>query len=675
MAILGIFTQLVYSFLDEQVRYITAIYDMCGIVGYIHFKGDDISDQVLDRYVDSLVHRGPGSRGVWRNKKMALSFGHRRLAIFDLSDMGRQPMTYLNGRYTITFNGEIYNFHELKEELSALGYKFRSTCDTEVILAAYAQWGEDCLMRFNGAWAFGIWDDVKKVLFLARDHFGIKPFHYVLTDRYFAFASEMKAFLQLPEFSLKFDEAIVGETIANVNGLEGTEHTLLQGVKRLPGGYCMTVAPTGKVRIRQWWSTYDQMPKDIPKTEEEQIEHFRSLLHDSCHLRLRSDLPIVATLSGGLDSSSVASMTASILREEGSQGHFERVYTASFPGTNQEETQYARDVAAYYNLPLTVREINFPQDLRNLVDKIIWHHEDIYWVLAVGPWLVYEDIVRGKGAGMVVLDGSGGDELAVGHYFMLYDEMQSAIVTGKWSRVRELQEILVKMRGGSVDDIPINTGYVMRRALLNSRFGQNMLLPSLSKLTNIPPRSFLRHQPVKDKLFYQYQFKKPDNYSALQHTQYIWTHFMGMQTVNRMYDRAPAANTISLRAPLLDYRLVTYSMALPDRMKVSRGYTKYILRQAVKGLMPEHVRLRTNKVGFTSPMNEWFAGPLNGWLKETINDQDFQASSIWNGPAIKKYVTQSMAERKWDNVSKLWPIFNAFHTMRIFHQGGLKEKV
>lgn len=646
---------------------------MCGIVGYMNFKGNDISDGTLDAYTDSLAHRGPGSRGVWRNKKMALSFGHRRLAIFDLSDMGRQPMTYLDGRYTITFNGEIFNFHELKAELARMGYKFRSTCDTEVILAAYAQWGEACLYKFNGSFAFGIWDNAKKVLFLARDHFGIKPFHYVMTDDYFAFASEMKAFLQLPEFKLKFDEAIVGETIANVNGLEATQHTLLHGVMRLPGGHCMTVTPEGKSHIRQWWNTYEQMPNDMPVGEEEQVEQFRFLLRDACHLRLRSDLPIVATLSGGLDSSTVASMTASILQEEGSQGHFERAYTASFPGTNQEETQYARDVAQRYNLPLSVREIGFPHDLNSLVDKIIWYHEDIYWVLSMGPWLVYEDIVKGKGAGMVVLDGSGGDELAVGHYFMLYDEMQSAILSGKWGRVRELQQILVNMRGGSVDDIPVNPGYVMKRALLNSRFGLEVILPPLSKLTNIPPRSFLRHQPVKDKLFYQYQFNKPADYSALQHTQYIWTHFMGMPTVNRMYDRAPAANTISLRAPLLDYRLLTYSMALPDKMKVGRGYTKYIMRQAMKGLMPENVRLRTNKVGFTSPMNEWFAGPLNGWLKETIHNQDFLSSHIWNGPAVKKYVEESEGAGKWDNISKLWPIFNAFHTMRLFHQGGLKK--
>lgn len=645
---------------------------MCGILGYWNLKDRQISDQVFDEYVDSLSHRGHGSRGVWRDAKSGLSLGHRRLAIFDLSDRGAQPMSYGNGRYWITFNGEIFNYLEIQAELKQLGHSFKSTCDTEVILAAYAQWGEKCLLRFNGAFAFAIWDAVAKTLWAARDHFGIKPFHYIVTDDYVAFASEMKSFLKLPHFKVDFDEALVAETIANVNGLEGTEHCLLKGVKRLQAGFSMIVTPDGNITKKQWWRTIDHIPKDIPSNEAEQIERFRSLFEDACRLRLRSDLPIVATLSGGLDSSSVTAMTASLLHEEGAVNHFERAFVASFPGTNQEETQYARAVAQQYNLPLTVREIDLDEDMMSMIDDMIWFYEDIYWILPVGSWRIYKDIGSQKQGGIVALDGSGGDDMLASQYFMIQEDMGAALARLDWARFRELQNILIGMSGGSIDRIPSGLGDVVRLKLINSPFMQKAL-PVLSKLFSIPPRSFLRKQPTKLQLYYPYQFRKPASFTALQHSQYVWTHFTGMPTVNRTYDRGPAAHGISLRAPLLDWRLVTFSLGLSDNMKVGHGYAKYILRQAMAGLMPENVRLRTDKVGFTSPMDRWFAGPLNTWLQDTITDKDFLASAIWDGPAVAAYVRQSMAEKRWTAISPLWPIFHAFHTMRIFQQGGPKK--
>src|SRR3989344_1450469 len=646
---------------------------MCGIVGHWNFKGQGLSDESMDKYTDTLTHRGPGSRGVWRNEKAQISLGHRRLAIFDLSDRGAQPMSYENKRYWITFNGEIFNFIELQEELRKLGHVFQSTCDTEVILAAYDEWGESCLYKFNGTFAFAIWDEKDQSLFCARDHYGIKPFHYIVNDGYFAFASEMKAFLALPRFTVEFDEEIVAETITNVNGLEGTEHCLLKGVKRLPGGSCMRVTKEG-IKKWQWWKSIEHMPKDIPATEQEQAEHFRELLFDSCRLRLRSDLPIVATLSGGLDSSAVTSVTASILHSEGKPSHFQKAYTASFPGTNQEETKYAKAVAAFHNIELSIRVIDLDAKMEQTIDDIIWHNEDIYWVLPAGLWRVHQDVSEGrKQTGIVALDGSGGDEIAIGHYFMIYDEMQEAILKGDIARFRELQEVLQSMKGGSVDHIPDSASFILRRAVVNSSVVQQHILPPLSHLTYIPPWSFIKKVPRTRNLFSLYQFKKPKRFTALQHSQYVWTHFTGMPTVDRMYDRGPAAHSVSLRAPLLDPRLVSYSLALSDNMKVGHGYSKYILREAVKGLMPEEVRLRTNKIGLTSPMDHWFAGPLQNWLIKTIEDKDFLNSTIWDGEAVAEYVKKCIAHKQWENISTLWPIFNAFHTMRIFKQGGVKK--
>lgn len=646
---------------------------MCGIVGHWNFTGPDLSDEVANRYVDTLTHRGPGSRGIWRNEKAQIMLGHRRLAIFDLSDKGAQPMPYANTRYWITFNGEIYNFHELQEELAKFGHQFQSTCDTEVILAAYAQWGEDCLYKFNGSFAFAIWDEKNQTLFCARDPYGLKPFYYIAEDRYFAFASEMKAFLALPRFTVEFDEEIIAETITNVNGLAGTEHCLLKGVKRLPAGWCMRVT-RGSIEKWQWWKAIEHIPTDIPKREEDQVARFRELLFDACRLRLRSDLPIVATLSGGLDSSAITSVTASILKSEGMSSHFEKAYVASFPGTNQEETQFAKSVAEFHNINLTTRVIDLDANMEQMIDDMIWHTEDIYWILPAGLWRVHKDISEGrKQTGIVVLDGSGGDEVAIGHSAIIQDAMQEALFTGNISRFRELQQILAGMRGGSVDVISNSAYFILRRALVNSSFVQNNILPSLSRITNIPPWSFLKIVPRTRKLYSLYQFKKPKRFSVMQHSQYVYTYFTGMQTVGQMYDRIPAAHSVSLRAPLTDYRLMSYSLALNDHMKVGHGYAKYILREAVKGLMPEEVRLRTSKIGFTSPMDSWFAGPLQKWLLETIHHKDFVNSNIWDGIAVQQYVLRSIENRQWSNISTLWPIFNAFHTMRIFHQGGVKK--
>ena len=644
---------------------------MCGIVGHWNFTGPDISDETANRYVDTLVHRGPGSRGMWRNKKAQITLGHRRLAIFDLSDKGTQPMPYANKRFWITFNGEIFNFIELRQELTTLGHHFESTCDTEIILAAYDQWGDDCLYRFNGSFAFAIWDEKEQMLFCARDHYGIKPFHYIAEDSYFACASEMKAFLALPRFKVEFDEEIVAETITNINGLEGTEYCLLKGVKRLPGGYCMLVANNGAIKKWQWWRSIEQMPKSIPSTEHEQIEHFRELLFDSCRLRLRSDLPILATLSGGLGSSAVTSVTASILHAEGISSHFQKAYTASFPGTNQEETQYAKAVAQFHGIELTTRVIDLDANIERMVDDIIWHNEDICWVLPVGLWLVHQDVSEGrKQSGIVALDGSGGDDITASQSQIIYDSMQGALLHGDFRRFRELQDILATTRGGSVDNLPTSAAFVFRRAAINSSFAQKRLLPHLSRLIQIPPWSFLKRVPRTRKLYSMYQFKKPRHFTVMQHSQYVWTHFTTMSTIDRIYDRNPAAHSVSLRAPLLDPRLVSYSFALSDQMKVGHGYTKYILREAVKGLMPEEVRLRTSKVGFTSPMDQWFAGPLQAWLIRTIENKDFLDSSIWDGHAVAEYVKNCIMNKQWSKISALWPIFNAFHTMRIFHERG-----
>ncbi|MFO7630885.1 MAG: asparagine synthase (glutamine-hydrolyzing), partial [Caldilinea sp.] len=286
---------------------------MCGICGIWNFERRPILDGEIGVMAATLAHRGPDGQGILCEGDLAL--GHRRLAILDLSPAGHQPMSYAAGRYWITYNGEIYNFLELRAELAANGYDFRSNSDTEVILAAYDAWGPKCLLRFNGMWAFAIWDRQQRALFLSRDRFGIKPLFYLIQDGRFAFASELKAFYALEGFRSEINWPVFKAELLDLHSQEGGENTLLKGVRRLrPGHYAVVSA--GQVRLVRWWRTLDHLVA-VPRRFDDQVLQFRELFEDACRLRMRSDVPIGTSLSGGLDSSSVVSTLAHVARQGG----------------------------------------------------------------------------------------------------------------------------------------------------------------------------------------------------------------------------------------------------------------------------------------------------------------------------------------------------------------------
>ncbi|HIM45918.1 MAG TPA: asparagine synthetase B, partial [Alphaproteobacteria bacterium] len=280
---------------------------MCGISGLWNFDGAAVSPAVLENMNSLLAHRGPDSNGVYREG--ALGLGHTRLAILDTGDGGHQPMSYGDGRWWLTYNSEIYNFLELREELAALGHRFESESDSEVLLAAYAEWGPACQTRFNGMWAFAIWDAKEKMLFLSRDRFGVKPLFWHFDGRRFAFASEIKAFLALPGFDAGFDGRAAATAILHAIPFEGTSHALLSGVRRLAPGHSLTVRLGQAPKPRRWWRTLDHLP-DPPLGLGRQIAQFRELLFDACRLRMRSDVPLATCLSGGLDLSVVHGVIA-----------------------------------------------------------------------------------------------------------------------------------------------------------------------------------------------------------------------------------------------------------------------------------------------------------------------------------------------------------------------------
>lgn len=383
---------------------------MCGIFGYI----GKIERPLAERCLNTMTHRGPDGWGIWANDGILL--GHRRLSILDVSENGKQPMSYGNGRYWITFNGEVYNFLEIRSELEAKGHTFVSESDTEVILAAYMVWGEDCLFKFNGMWAFAIWDTAERTLFLCRDRFGKKPLFYAeLPNGDFAFASEMKALLPLLTNPAPNHKLVTNMTLRSSFAFEATEECSIQGIKRLLAGHSGYLR-AGRPQSKRWWNTLDHLP-EVPSNYEAQVEMLRELLEDACRLRMRSDVPIGTALSGGLDSSAVFSLLGHISRTHGGENrlssNWQHAFVASFPETPLDEAHFAEQVATYQGVKADILDIDPTPEIDNL-KQMLYLYEDVAITCPIPFMALYRRI---KQSGVTVtLDGHAADELFGGYH-------------------------------------------------------------------------------------------------------------------------------------------------------------------------------------------------------------------------------------------------------------------
>lgn len=673
---------------------------MCGITGYWARSGRPLSADEFAGFNDSLAHRGPDGSGVELFPEDCLWLGHRRLAIIDVSARGYQPMSYADGRYWLTYNGEIYNYLELREQLRQLGHRFTTESDSEVVLAAFAQWGEECQLRFNGMWAFAIWDAREKSLFLSRDRFGVKPLHYADVEGCFAFASELKAFLQLPWCDGTLDEDMLSETLSNINGQEGTEHTLLRGVKRLPGGCCLTVR-SGKMIFRRWWETLDHLASP-PSSLRKQADEFRDLFFDSCRLRLRSDVTVATALSGGLDSSAVACTIAELGRR-GMVDHvpqdWQRAFVATFPGTRLDERHYAEQVVAHTGMRPHYHVVDDSVAAKH-VEKIVFDLEGIYWVPLVGPWAIYREM-RNDGV-RVSLDGHGADELLGGYHFFVERALDALI--GPQFRLRrylDVRQTLLALRGGSVD-IERAGLWSELRSVMKYRLERAGLLPHAQRLVgaarnrfgfvtrrlerlrsakappqptgpNLPPLEPLLSAYTGERRLYDERLdQRTEGMTPFNANTFSWFHASVLPTILRSYDRASMAHGIEVRMPFMDWRLVAHSFALPEESKMGHGYTKLILREAVAGLMPDSIRLRTNKIGFTTPLDEWARGGLRTWFLDLAASRSFLESDAWNGESGRAMVERSIAGH--GSINAVWPAINAHVLAATFRDAARRKK-
>ncbi|HTN07035.1 asparagine synthase (glutamine-hydrolyzing) [Agriterribacter sp.] len=608
---------------------------MCGIAGIISPNPSLISTAQLQKMAGALAHRGPDGEGYWINNNQSVGFAHRRLSVIDLSEAAAQPMHYSTGgspasaqRYTITYNGEIYNYPEIKKELLSKGYIFRTESDTEVILAAYDCYKEDCLQYFDGMFAFAIWDEAAQTLFAARDRFGEKPFFYFFDEanNTFLFASEMKAL-----WAAGIERNVDEEALLYYIGLGLTQFTVEKHRTFYKKIYALSPAHYMKWQVKHRHITacrYWDIDKDNtnPRTEKEAVEIFRSLFFTSVKRRLRSDVPVGTSLSGGLDSASIASVIHSLM--PGDKRY--KSFSAVFPGYEKDESALIQEVVSAFGLAhFTVSPTH--SCLIDALEKLCYHHEQPIGSSSVFTQYTVCRLAKQHGI-KVLLDGQGADETIGGYPKYIHWWLQEMLRHRKMAQFKSERKKLTDNR------IAFEWGYKNHIAAyapgLTALLLQKRENKRLSANTEIEP-AFLRAFNSGDASCKPYITSLNDilYHNTMQH---------GLEELLNYADRNSMAHGMELRLPFLNHELVTFLFSLPGNYKIRHGYTKWILRETMKKELPAAVTWRKNKIGFEPPQLHWMQQPA---LQERIHDarQKLSAAGILSKAVLKTPVRPQSA--------------------------------
>lgn len=595
---------------------------MCGIAGIINFQNKAVRKQDLENMLSKIKYRGPDDEGYFTDENAGLGFV--RLSIIDLTDAGHQPKVSADGRYVIVFNGEIFNYIELREELIKEGVKFNTQSDTEVLLNAYIKWGEACLHKFNGMWAFAIFDKQLKKLFISRDRYGIKPFYYIEQPGQFVFCSEIPPLLKY----LNKVEAN-GQNILDYlvfNRTDQSETTFFNGIKKLQHGHNLKVE-NGKVTISEWYNLRERI-----KTEKgfQSPGEFKDEFVEAVKLRLRSDVPVGVCMSGGLDSSSIVSITTDILNVKGLNS-FSSVYEK---GQKGDETEFIKQ---YENkIPhmhyVTPSGTTLKDDLN---DFIRIHAEPLP---STSPYAQYKVMKLAKGKVVVILDGQGADEHLAGYHYFFGFNFKHLFKSFRWLTL--VKEMFYYFK--------------IHRSIYAFKTFIYFLLPKSLKLTarlnekNYLTKEFSDRYSDKNSITENLYGSSNLQEALLDHFEYKLEHLLKWQ------DRNSMCFSLEIRSPFLDYRLVERSLATSSDWKIKNGTTKFILRESMKGIMPEKIRMRQDKIGFGTPEDEWFRE--KEWqeiIHEVLNSDSFAKRNIINVSNAKSQYQQHL-NRKINIGKEIW---------------------
>ena len=590
---------------------------MCGISGILAMGGPrtDLVSVMLDR----MAHRGPDGSGVVSHpldNTASLTFGHRRLAILDLSEAGAQPMADDTGQFVITFNGEIYNYLEVRAELKQMGAVFRSHSDTEVVLEAYKRWGVGCLARLNGMFAFALFDRLTGKLFCARDRYGEKPFLYSSGKDFFAFASEYKALLQHPDIPMDIDEWRLLRATHNAStGLDADRQTVFDAVQQLLPGEAMEIdARTLKPRIWRYWQIQPSALRE-QADKREVFAEFRALLTDSVKLRLRSDVSVGSCLSGGLDSSAIVCIVRELLGHDVPYNTF----TGRFPGTSADEWHFARQMIEVTGVRNHVVEPTVDRFMADL-PEFLWHNE-----LPVGSssqfaqWCVFQ-LAEEQGV-TVLLDGQGADEVLGGYeqYFAYY--VQALRERGDNDRLdRELPLI---QRRYPLALVPPARALRDRLPFQLRHWLSNQLGLGTSLLYGLRPH-------VVQRLSNENALPRLDGFDPLANALVQDSFGRYLTTLLRYGDRNSMAHSREVRLPFCDHRIAEFVFRQPPHLLMGEVQTKRLLRESMRGILPEGIRARWNKQGFRPPQDLWFkSSAFLSLVCDTLNSAGFRNSPFW----------------------------------------------
>ena len=658
---------------------------MCGITGILSRHGSSVDPALLLRMTNSIRHRGPDDEGYFLadtsdsrceqrsgsdsipaaktkypdisapfQENYNLGFGYRRLSIIDLSPSGHQPMSNGDGTVWLIFNGEIYNYIELREQLIAKGYTFRTKTDSEVIIHAYEEWGEDCLAHFNGMWAFALWDARTKSLFCARDRFGVKPFYYVKNETTFAFASEIKALLLHPDVVRKANHQMVYDYLAYAV-IDHSDQTFFSGIKQLPPAHYLIADDAGAFTVQRYYTLRcNSETTRYRETENSQYaEKFRELLLDSIRIRLRTDVALGSCLSGGLDSSTIVCMANSLMFDN-------KVIDRSLIGEHQKTFTAVYDEAAYSEKPFvkkviarTNAEPHFVRpDGNRLWDelrKVAYHQDEPFNSTSVyAQWNVMR--LASEQHITVLLDGQGGDELLGGY---------------AWHVPIYHAELLRTMRFGSLLKELAGTSSITRRSVyrqlvdLIGKTARNILPQSAFELFG-PGFDFMdagfssEHKRSSAVLA-----KRNDN---LQERLLQEETSFNLQQLLHYEDRNSMAFSIEARVPFVDYRVVEYAMSIPASYKIHNGWSKYPLRCAGEGILPKEIQWRKDKMGFVTPQDEWMR-ILRPMIRALLLDEPLRSNQFLNRTNLEQHLR---SEPPSIGNSVLWQIINLEMWMRVF---------
>jgi asparagine synthase (glutamine-hydrolysing) len=577
---------------------------MCGIAGFCDIRErKSLSD--LKKMTDAIAYRGPDGDGHWSNDVNTVFLGHRRLSIIDLSACGAQPMHYLN-RYTIIYNGEIYNYIELKENLVKNGFQFKSHSDTEVILAMYHKLKEDCLQYFDGMFSIVIYDAVENTLFCARDRFGEKPFFYYYNEgEKFYFGSEMKVL-----WSVGIDKTINNKMLFNYldNGMIQNpcraEETFFDNIYRLkPAHYIkLSVSSCKIIDHKKYWSIDDKTIEE--RSEKAAIEKFRELFSNSVKRRLRSDVPVGSSLSGGLDSSLVVLMIDGIKGKE----QVQKTFSARFPGFSRDEGFYMQKVIDQCNIePHFVYPSD--KDFVEHVEKIFYHQEEPFGSSSI--YAQYE-VMRAarKNNIIVMLDGQGADEILAG-YHVYFSSFFRELKKNKKLFKQEYNAYKALHSDNTIN--PVNKGGIREMIRESSYYHlAKKLRNNLNQQVN----------PIFNKDFYHHHNSK--NFHESLHFNNLNQHLKrsatgsSLEQLLRYADRNSMAHSLEVRLPFLSHELVEYIFSLPSTYKIHDGWTKWIMRVSYQDLLPKQIAWRKDKIGYEPPQNDWFNKKE---IKDLINDK------------------------------------------------------